>query len=155
MIAVVGFMVIGCSKKTEQPASAPAKNESQGSAAIKTIGTKTPGFLKGKWKSVKLSIYDKKTKQESIIDVNIGSSVNLPNSDISIEVNNFFPYYILSGSDQTSESNELRNPAAQLTVRKGASSSSKGWVFGNFPDMNDKFNNVEIAIRLLGEAPNR
>jgi hypothetical protein len=154
MIAVASLMVIGCGKKNEQPASTSAKNPAQASAAIKTIGTKTPEFLKGKWKSVKLSIYDKKTMKESIIDVNIGSSVNLPNSDITIEVNNFFPYYILSGSDQTSESNELRNPAVQLTVRQGASNSSKGWIFGNFPDMNDKFNNAQIAIRLLGEAAN-
>jgi hypothetical protein len=153
-IAVVSLMVVGCGKKNEQPAFTPAKNPEQTSAAIKTIGTKTPEFLKGKWKSVKLSIYDKKTMKESIIDVNIGSSVNLPNSDVSIEVNNFFPYYILSGTDQTSEPNELRNPAVQLTVRQGASNITKGWIFGNFPDMNDKFNNAQIAIKLLGEAPN-
>jgi hypothetical protein len=150
IISMVGLIMFSCSQKKEKQSAEQDKSASQGTMSTKTVGIKAPNFLKGKWKSVKIAVYDKKTMQESIYDINIGSSTTLLNSDISIEVNYFFPHYILSGTDHTSESNELKNPAAQITVSQGTANVIKGWLFGNYPDMSNKFFNDRIAMRLIG-----
>jgi hypothetical protein len=149
VLSVAMLMIGGCGQKKEQAGTGG------GAAVSKPVGIKTPDVIKGKWKSVKLSVYDKRTMKESFYDIAIGSSITLPGSDISIEVNNFFPHYVLKGMDQTSESNELKNPAAEVTVRQGTTTIVHGWLYGKFPSMNDKLNNDKIAMGLVGAEANK
>jgi hypothetical protein len=149
MLLMVVLIAFGCSEKKDKPSASGT------TTVTKTVGIKVPDVIKGKWKAVRIAVYDKSSMQETLYDINIGSTLSLPNSDVTIEVNNFFPHYVLKGIDQTSESNKMINPAVQLTVRQGATVIVKGWLYGNYPTLNDKMNNNRVAMSFVDAIPNK
>ncbi|HEY6838176.1 MAG TPA: DUF2155 domain-containing protein [Geobacteraceae bacterium] len=130
-VALLALTVAACSQKEEtKPAAAPA---SQGQVAKKEAVVVIPNSVKGKWKAVKIAVTDKTTNKETDYTVAIGSTFAIPNSNLAIKVENFLPHFVMEGTTLTSQSNEPKNPAAQVRILEGGKEIFKGWLFTLYP----------------------
>jgi len=68
-----------------------------------------------------------------VYTVAIGSEVSIPNAGLSIRVENFLPHFVMEGTTLTSQSNEPKNPAAQIRIIEGGKEIFKGWLFSLYP----------------------
>ncbi|HBG08191.1 MAG: DUF2155 domain-containing protein [Geobacteraceae bacterium GWC2_58_44] len=118
----------GCNEKQDkQPAVSKPKLVKAASVVV------VPDSVKGKWKAVKVAVADKNAKQQQVYTIEIGAEFKLPASDITVQVENFLPHFVMEGTTLTSQSNELVNPAAQLSIREGGQEIYRGWLFSLYP----------------------
>ena len=130
-LMLVMALCAGCSKQEEKKAGqTPAPS---GHAAKKESVVVVPNSVKGKWKAVKIAVTDKETNKETVYTVEIGSGFTIPGTDIAIQVDNFLPHFMMNGTTLTSQSNEPKNPAAQIRILEGGNEIFKGWLFSLFP----------------------
>jgi hypothetical protein len=124
-------LLTGCEKtegrKAEEAAPIP------GHAAKKEAVVAVPDSVKGKWKAVKIAVTDKETNKETVYTVAIGASFTIPNTSLSLQVENFLPQFMMEGTTLTSQSNEPKNPAAQVRISEGGKEIFKGWLFSLYP----------------------
>jgi Uncharacterized protein conserved in bacteria (DUF2155) len=124
-------MATGCSNKEEPKKGEAAPSPAQG--AKKESVVVVPENVKGKWKSVKIAITDKTVNKEAIYTVAIGGQFAIPNTNLSIKVENFLPHFTMEGTTLTSQSNEPKNPAAQVRIYENGTEIFKGWLFSLYP----------------------
>ena len=118
----------GCNEReVKQPAASKPKLVKIASVVV------VPDGVKGKWKAVKIAVADKNAKKQRIYTIEIGSEFKLPDSNITLKVENFLPHFVMDGTTLTSQSNELANPAAQLVIREDGREIYKGWLFTLYP----------------------
>lgn len=129
MLALAFFA--GCSKQEEKKAGHPVADS--GHATKKESVVVVPKSVKGKWKAVKIAVIDKETSKETVYSVAIGSELTIPNTNLAIKVDNFLPHFMMDGTTLTSQSNEPKNPAAQIRIMEGGKEIFKGWLFSLFP----------------------
>jgi hypothetical protein len=122
----------GCSKQEEKKSAAPSEPSGQVISKKETT-VSVPDMVKGKWKAVKIGITNKKTNKESDYQIDIGSTFNIPNSNLSITVESFLPHFTMEGTTLTSQTNEPKNPAAQVRIMEGGKEIFKGWLFTLYP----------------------
>jgi hypothetical protein len=135
-------------------------NERKGSevAATKPQPVKTPSLVvvpesvQGKWKAVKISVTDKLANKQKVYTLTIGSPFKLPDSDLTLTVENFLPHFVMEGTTLTSQSNELQNPAAQLRVSEAGREIYKGWLFTLYPTTH-AFQHPQFSFTLAGFVP--
>ncbi len=150
LLSAVIFTACGGEKNSQNQQQNP-----QAAQAIPPMGkpvVEVPEAVKGKWKAVVLSVENKDTKQTKDETVDIGKKFNIPGSDLSILVKNFFPAFVMQGSKITSLSNEPNNPAAQVEVSEGGSVVFHGWLFARFPTTH-AFMHPKYAITLREGIP--
>jgi hydrogenase maturation factor len=127
-------LLSGCSNKEEpkkpQQEAVPAKD----AVVRKQTEILVPSSVKGKWKSVKISIIDKEKKQEGYVVVEVGKTMKVNGTDLVIEVENFLPHFIMDGTTLTSSTNSPKNPAVQLHVTENGLDVFKGWLFTLYPN---------------------
>ncbi|SNB47376.1 DUF2155 domain-containing protein [Geobacter sp. DSM 9736] len=145
---VVVVAVVGCSRKEEQR----EKVSPSGQVTKKEAVVVVPESVKGKWKAVKIAVTDKTTNKESVYTVNIGSSFTIPNSDLSVSVVNFLPHFMMEGTTLTSQSNEPKNPAAQVKILEGGKDVFKGWLFTLYPTTH-AFQHPKYGFTLVDFVP--
>lgn len=154
------IMVAGCGKKEEKaaPAPKPAPPQSQ----QESQGTKVEvvqGAEKGKWKAVKIGVTDREKNRDIIFTVDIGSTIKIPDSGLSIKVDYFLPHFKMNGKKVLSETNKLKNPAAFLTItdedRKDPTTGKrlelKGYLFARYP--NPALNHPRYSFVLVDFIP--
>jgi len=129
MLALAFFA--GCSKQEEKQAGHSVAKS--GHATKKESVVVVPNNVKGKWKAVKIAVTDKETNKEAVYAVAIGSVLTIPNTNLAIKVDNFLPHFMMDGTTLTSQSNEPKNPAAQIRIMEGGNEIFKGWLFSLFP----------------------
>jgi len=123
---------IGCTKQEEKKTE--TATPSHGEAAPKKEATVVvPESVKGKWKGVKIAVTDKVSGKESVYTVMIGSEFAIPNSNLAIRVDTFLPHFMMEGTTLTSQSNDPKNPAAQIRILEGGKEIFKGWLFSLYP----------------------
>jgi hypothetical protein len=129
-ILIVALMaclaVSACKKKDEQKTVMPPTSLIQQQDAAVVI---VPDTIKGKWKSVTLTVLDKNSGKTADYEVAIGSKVSIPESDMAIQVLYFMPDFVMFGNKRTSKSNEPKNPAAQVLITEGGKEIYKNWLF--------------------------
>jgi hypothetical protein len=123
--------LVACSKREEPKVVGPAVHAAP--AAKKESFVVVPSSVKGKWRAVKIAVTDKETNKENIYTVAIGSGFTIPDTRLEVRVDNFLPHFIMDGTTLTSQSNELKNPAAQIRIIDGGNEIFKGWLFSLFP----------------------
>jgi hypothetical protein len=139
----------GGSKQAPPQAGAPAPG-AQGQPNIPPMGkpvVEVPVAIKGKWKGVTLVIEDKEKKAFKEYFAGLGQRFKVPGSDITVDVKEFFPSFVMQGSNITSSSNEPNNPAAQVVVSEGGSEIFSGWLFARYPTTH-AFSHPKFAITL-------
>jgi hypothetical protein len=92
-----------------------------------------PDAVKGKWSAVVIEIEDRTLGTNVDYTVKLGETLEIPDSDLKVEVLDFFPAFLMQGSNITSASNSPENPAAHIQVYEGGAEVFKGWLFANFP----------------------
>jgi hypothetical protein len=130
-LILIGVFLAGCAKQEEKkPEGQTAKTAP---AARKEMFVVVPGSVKGKWKAVKIAVTDKSTNKENVYTVAIGSGFTIPGTRLEVKVDNFLPQFTMDGTTLTSQSNELKNPAAQIRILDGGNEIFKGWLFSLYP----------------------
>jgi hypothetical protein len=137
----------GCNEK-ESPK--PAVSTPQPAKAPSVVVV--PDSVKGHWKAVKLAVVDKNAKGQKVYTIAIGSEFKLPASDLTLRVENFLPHFVMEGTTLTSQSNELKNPAAQLRVSQGGREIYKGWLFTLYPTAH-AFQHPHFSFTLVDYVP--
>lgn len=149
VLSLFAVALAGCNGKEE--ASKPAVSKAP--KAVKPPSTVViPDSVKGKWKAVKIAIADKNAQRQKVYTIPIGSDFRLPDSILTITVENFLPAFVMEGTTLTSESNELRNPAAQLKITEGKKVIYKGWLFSLYPTTH-AFQHPQYGFTLVGYVP--
>jgi hypothetical protein len=137
----------GCNEKREEkPAVSKPKLVKMASVVV------VPESVKGKWKAVKIAVADKNANKQRVYTVALGSEFKLPDSDITLKVENFLPHFVMEGTTLTSQSNELVNPAAQLIIREGGREIFKGWLFTLYPTTH-AFQHPQYGFTLVDTVP--
>ncbi len=123
-----------CKKKDEQPITGTLP-ESSSAVSMPSVQPEivVPEDVKNTWKAVVITIEDKAKKTSKDVTIAMGSTYNIENSNIKIEVGSFLPDFKMSGATITSSSNEPNNPAVRVTVYEGDAEIFKGWLYSNFP----------------------
>ncbi len=146
---VIPLVMVGCAKKEDK--TEPAK-PSEGTVVKKETVVKVPEKIKGKWKGVTLALKEKQGDKVQTYSVDIGSTLSVPGSDLSIKVLNFFPHFVMEGINLTSKSNETKNPAVEIRIYQGDKELYHGWVFANYPTSNLP-KELKFDLGLIGAAP--
>jgi hypothetical protein len=127
-------LLSGCSRKEEakkpQQDAAPAKD----TVMRKQTEVSVPDNVKGKWKSVKLSITDKDLNKEGFVVIEIGKTMKVNGTNLVIKVENFLPHFIMDGTTLTSSTNSPKNPAVQVHITENGQDVFKGWLFTLYPN---------------------
>jgi hypothetical protein len=172
-VIVMTVMAVGCKKSEPSygppptPAQADQYGGTPGSAPGNTTVTTAPADIpkiegggvtvvpdavKGKWKAVVLVVEDKTQKQNKEYTVELGKTLQIPNSNLVIEVLEFLPDMKIENSTFTSVSNEPSNPAAHVIVRENGKEIFKGWLFSLFPTIHP-FQHAQIGVTLKEGVP--
>ena len=140
----------GGGKQAPPQAGAPAPGVQGQQPSIPPMGkpvVEVPEAIKGKWKGVTLVIEDKEKKSFKEYFAGLGQRFKVPGSDITVDVKEFFPSFVMQGSNITSSSNDPNNPAAQVVVSEGGSEIFSGWLFARYPTTH-AFSHPKFAITL-------
>jgi len=141
MVALVALLVLGlsaCGGSEEEPAPPPGHPAATGAekGVIPPTGpsvVEVPDAIKGKWKAVVLTVEDRSLGTNNDYTVNLGDTLDIPDSDLSVKVKEFFPAFMMNGSTITSASNNPENPAAKVEVKEGGAVIFDSWLFAKFP----------------------
>jgi len=136
----------GCNEQKSKPVAATPKPVKTPSQVV------VPEEVKGKWKAVKIQVADKNAKKQQVYTVEIGTDFRLPDTGLTLRVDNFLPAFVMDGTTLTSQSNELRNPAAQLSVTEGGKEIYKGWLFALYPTTH-AFQHPQYGFTLVDYVP--
>ena len=140
----------GCRKHDDNKVRQPAANAGQPTKKESVVVV--PDTVKGKWKAVKIAVTDKETNKETVYTVAIGSEFTIPNTKLTVKVDTFLPNFKMEGTMLTSQSNEPKNPAAQIRVIEGGNEIFKGWLFSLFPTTHD-FQHPKYGFTLADFIP--
>jgi hypothetical protein len=134
LLVILALLAVapGCTKK-EEPKK-PQVEAPKDSIVRKQTEVAVPNIVKGKWKSVKLSIIDKEKNKEGFVVIDIGKTMQVNGTNLVITVENFFPHFIMDGTTLTSSSNVPKNPAVQVHITENGQEVFKGWLFTLYPN---------------------
>lgn len=157
MLMTLSFLIPSCKGKTEQAQPRQPEKQMQtpaphGMPPAADRVTELPESVKGKWTAVKIEVLYKENNEKKQLDIPLNSSFDVPGSDITISVGQFFPEFTLEGNKYTSVSNDLKNPATNIEIKQGDNVIFKGWLFANYPSVHP-FENEKYGITLLGGIP--
>ena len=150
LLALLILAAAGCSKKEEKKAGDMAAPHGQ--AQRKESVVVVPDNVKGKWKAVKIAVTDKTANKEMVYTMPIGADFPLPGSDMVVRVENFLPQFSMEGTTLTSQSNEPKNPAAQVRIMEGGKELFKGWLFSLYPTTH-AFQHPKYGFTLVDFVP--
>lgn len=148
--ALLLALVAGCGKKEEKKAEETVPMS--GHVTKKEAVVVVPDSVKGKWKAVKIAVTNKETNKETVYPVAIGATFAIPNSGLSVKVENFLPHFMMEGTTLTSQSNEPKNPAAQIRIMEGGKEIFKGWLFSLYPTTH-AFQHPQYGFALVDFLP--
>ncbi|HEY5974521.1 MAG TPA: DUF2155 domain-containing protein [Geobacteraceae bacterium] len=145
-------LLAGCSGKEENKPAEKAPDAKQ--VIKKETVVSVPPAVKKKWKAVKIGVTDKEKNREAVIPIDIGTSFEVPDTGLTIKVENFLPQFVMEGATITSQSTEAKNPAAQVRVTENGKEIFKGWLFTLYPNTH-AFQHPRYSFALVDYIPNK
>jgi hypothetical protein len=85
--------------------------------------------VKAKWKAVKVAVVNKTTMAKKVYTVNIGSTLAIPSTKMSVKVVHFLPDFKMTNKEFYSRTNEPNQPAAQIVVTDDGKEIFNNWLF--------------------------
>ncbi len=101
------------------------------------------------YSAIRLTWKDSGGGREGTLDVPLGGSARIPDSDLEVRADVFLPAFTMAAEEITSNGVELSNPAARITVLEKGKEIFGGWIFTNFPDVHP-FEHPRYSLRLAG-----
>jgi hypothetical protein len=148
--AAMAFVLVACKDKAETPLPHPAGGPPPG-VVMPPGETKVvvPDEVKDQWGAVTLVIEDKVANKTEEVDIKLGNSYAVPNSKLKLDVGEFLPDFKMNGATITSSSNEMNNPAVNVTVTEGDTEIFSGWLYSKFPAIHP-FQHEKYGLTLKG-----
>ena len=101
------------------------------------------------YSAIRLTWKDSGAAREGTLDVPLGGSARIPDSELEVRADVFLPAFTMAAEEITSYGVELSNPAARITVLEKGKEIFGGWIFTNFPDVHP-FEHPRYSLRLAG-----
>jgi hypothetical protein len=99
--------------------------------------------------AIRLTWKDSSSGKEGSVDVPLGGSARVPDSEMEVRCDVFLPAFTMAADEITSNGVEATNPAARITVVEKGSEIFSGWIFTNFPDVHP-FQHPRFSLKLAG-----
>jgi ABC-type Fe3+-hydroxamate transport system substrate-binding protein len=166
---VLSLLLVACSQNTikDEESKGGAKTATETTQPVeKSTGEQNviaaqpermvtiPDEVKQKYKSLIISVTDKKANKDIETEVLIGQKAEASGTALEIEVEYYLPDFTMDGNIMTSKSAKENNPAAKVKIYKGGNEVFDGWLFKNFPDMHP-YVDEEYAVSLKGSVVNK
>jgi hypothetical protein len=161
---VIGAASVGCQERgrPEPGVQMAVSHESAPETGAGTeTGTGSPGAPKvptrlvvppevaKTYSAIRLTWKDSGSGKEGAVDVPLGGSARVPDSELEVRSDVFLPAFTMAADEITSQGVEPNNPAARITVVEKGNEIFSGWIFTNFPDVHP-FQHPRFALRLAG-----
>ena len=150
----ISALISGCSKK-EAPEKSLQRTTPAKDATIKQVTEViVPVDVKGKWKSVKIGIMDKESNKEGFVVIELGKTMKINGTNLTIKAENFLPHFIMDGTTLTSSSNSPKNPAVQVQITENGRVLFNGWLFTLYPNSHAS-QHPQYGFSLVDYTPNK
>ena len=80
-----------------------------------------------------VAVTDKKKRTVQRYEVPLDGNAVAAEGGLLITASQFLPHFVMTQGRATSQSDELRNPAAKVHVQRGSEVLFQGWLFGMSP----------------------
>ncbi len=87
------------------------------------------------WRGATIRVVDVTTGLTETIDVDLGSTVALGDSGLTLTAETFIPAFVMDDSGITSSSDEPGNPAVKVVIVEQGKDPYRGWLFANMPEI--------------------
>ena len=132
LILLAGLLWLpGCSQQNESSSELDGKPVAGKEAASRVV---VPEGVSERWKAVKISVFDRETRQDEIYTVDIGHEFRLNESKVTLKVAAFLPAFVMAGTTMTSASVNPENPAVEVVVKEDGVEIFSGWLFSLYPE---------------------
>jgi len=113
-----------------------------------------PPEVTAAYSGVRIGWKDSQTGHEGVVDVPIGGSAKIPESDLEIRTDVFLPSFSMTSEQITSTGIGEENPAARIAVVENGKEAFAGWIFKRFPDVHP-FQHPRFSLKLEGGVPRK
>jgi hypothetical protein len=156
-----GVQMVASHEREASPSGGGEGGAGMGSAAGTETGANPPGAPKvptrlvvppevaKTYSAIRLTWKDSAGGKEGTVDIPLGGSARVPNSELEVHADVFLPAFTMTADEITSNGVELTNPAARLTVVEKDKQVFGGWIFTNFPGIHP-FEHPRFSLRLAG-----
>ncbi|BAT71000.1 cytochrome c biogenesis protein [Thermosulfidibacter takaii ABI70S6] len=93
-----------------------------------------------------LKVRDKKSGVVKKVSLKVGESKKIPDLGVELRLLAFYPDFVITEEGPTTRSEELRNPAALVEIKRPDNSTERSWVFAFFPNVHEKKTNYEVKF---------
>jgi hypothetical protein len=108
-----------------------------------------PPEVEKTYSAVRLTWKDSGNGKEGKVDVPLGGSARIPDSELEVRCDVFLPAFTMAADQITSNGVEPSNPAARISVAEKGKEIFGGWIFTNFPDVHP-FQHPRFSLKLAG-----
>ena len=135
----------------EREAAAETGAGTEAGAGAPKIPTRlvVPPEIEKTYTAIRLTWKESGSGKEGALDVPLGGSARVPNSQLEVHCDVFLPAFTMAAEEITSNGVEPTNPAARITVVEKGNEIFGGWIFTNFPDVHP-FQHPRFTLRLAG-----
>lgn len=144
-------VVMAVSHEREAQETSTATEGGTGTAGAPKVPTRlvVPPEVAKTYAAIRLTWKDSGNGKEGAVDVPLGGSARVPDSEMEVRCDAFLPAFTMAADEITSNGVEATNPAARITVVEKGSEIFSGWIFTNFPDVHP-FQHPRFSLRLAG-----
>jgi hypothetical protein len=103
---------------------------------------------------VRIGWKDSQSGKGGVVDVPLGGSAKIPESDLEIRSDVFLPSFSMTTEAITSTGIKEENPAARIAVVQDGKEVFVGWIFQRFPDVHP-FQHPRFSLKLEGGVPRK
>ncbi len=143
--------MMAVSHESEAPQTGAGTEAGAGAPGAPKVPTRlvVPPEIAKTYSAIRLTWKDSGSGKEGAVDVPLGGSARVPDSEMEVRSDVFLPAFTMAADEITSQGVEPNNPAARITVVEKGSEIFSGWIFTNFPDVHP-FQHPRFSLRLAG-----
>ena len=108
-----------------------------------------PPEVEKTYSAIRLTWKNSQTGKEGQLDVPLGGTARVPESEMDVRADVFLPAFTMAGDAITTQGLEATNPATRITVTDQGKEIFSGWIFANYPDVHP-FQHPRYSLRLAG-----
>ena len=94
-----------------------------------------PNEIRSQWSGAVIRLVDVATGETKTVDVELGSTIALGDSGLTLTAETFIPAFVMDDSGITSSSAEPTNPAVKVMIIEEGKDPYHGWLFATMPEI--------------------
>ena len=139
-------MAISHERESGPEGAAGGGEEGQAKVPSKLV---VPPEVEKTYSAIRLAWKNSQTGKEGELDVPLGGSARVPDSEMEVRADAFLPAFTMKGDAITTQGVEATNPASRITVSDQGKEVFSGWIFANYPDVHP-FQHPRYSLKLAG-----